>query len=147
MPKRTESQQTYETELRDDWLDRLAQFNEHFGRFVRDTLGVIFIAAALMSLLALAGYTSGSLLTSWANLLSLQFGWGSYLVVITIGYIGIALLRRANLAIGWGRFFALELAAFLTLGLLAALGESSIIQAEAGYGGRIGWGLITLFSW
>jgi S-DNA-T family DNA segregation ATPase FtsK/SpoIIIE len=147
MPKPTESQQTYEAELRDDWLDRLAQFNQHFGRFVRDALGVILIATALMSFLALAGYTRGSLLTPWSDLLSLQFGWGSYLVVIAIGYVGIALLRRANLAIGWGRLFALELATFLMLGLLAALGDSSIVRAEAGYGGRIGWGLITLFSW
>jgi S-DNA-T family DNA segregation ATPase FtsK/SpoIIIE len=147
MPNRTEPHHTYESELREDWLDRLAQFDQHFGRFVRDALGVFLIAAALMSFLALGGYTNGALLTPWSDLLSLQFGWGSYLVVTAIGYVGIALLRRDNLAIGWSRFFALELAAFLTLGLLAALGESSIIQAEAGYGGRIGWGLITLFSW
>ena len=148
MPKRSEPQHTYESEMRDDWLDRLARFNEHFGRFVRDALGVILIAAALMSLLALGGYTRGVLLTPWSDLLSLQFGWGSYLVVLAIGYVGFALLRRDSLAIGWGRLFALELAAFLTLGLLAALGGYSLLRAEAGAdGGRIGWGLITLFSW
>ena len=148
MPKRSEPQHTYESEMRDDWLDRLARFNEHFGRFVRDALGVILIAAALMSFLALGGYTRGVLLTPWSDLLSLQFGWGSYLVVLAIGYVGFALLRRDNLAIGWGRLFALELAAFLTLGLLAALGGYSLLRAEAGAdGGRIGWGLITLFSW
>jgi S-DNA-T family DNA segregation ATPase FtsK/SpoIIIE len=134
--------------MRDDWLDRLARFNEHFGRFVRDALGVLLIAAALMSFLALGGYTRGALLTPWSDLLSLQFGWGSYLVAIAIGYVGFALLRRDSLAIGWGRLFALELAAFLTLGLLAALGGNSLLRAEAGAdGGRIGWGLITLFSW
>ncbi|MCI0554247.1 MAG: hypothetical protein L0287_25140, partial [Anaerolineae bacterium] len=148
MPKRSEPQHTYESEIRDDWLDRLARFNEHFGRFVRDALGVLLIAAALMSFLALGGYTRGALLTPWSDLLSLQFGWGSYLVVLAIGYVGFALLRRDSLAIGWGRLFALELAAFLTLGLLAALGGYSLLRAEAGAdGGRIGWGLITLFSW
>ena len=148
MPKPSEPQHTYESEMRDDWLDRLADFNEHFGRFIRDALGVLLIAAALMSFLALGGYTRGALLTPWSDLLSLQFGWGSYLVALAIGYVGFALLRRDNLAIGWGRLFALELAAFLTLGLLAALGGNSLLRAEAGAdGGRIGWGLITLFSW
>lgn len=148
MPKRFEREHTYESELRDDWLDRLASFNEHFGRFIRDALGVLLIAAALMSFLALGGYTRGSLLTPWSDLLSLQFGWGSYLVVVAIGYVGFVLLRRDSLAIGWGRLFALELAAFLTLGLLAALGGNSLLRAEAGAdGGRIGWGLVTLFSW
>ena len=148
MPKHSDSPQTYETEIRDDWLDRIARFNDHFGRFLRDALGVLLVAAALMSVLALGGYTGGALLTPWSELLSLQFGWGAYLVAISIGYIGFALLRRDNLAIGWGRLFALELAAFLTLGLLAALGGNSLLRAEAGAdGGRIGWGLITLFSW
>lgn len=148
MPKRSEREHTYESELRDDWLDRLASFNEHFGRFIRDALGVLLIAAALMSFLALGGYTRGSLLTPWSDLLSLQFGWGSYLVVVAIGYVGFVLLRSDSLAIGWGRLFALELAAFLTLGLLAALGGNSLLRAEAGAdGGRIGWGLVTLFSW
>ena len=148
MPKPSEPQQTYESEIRDDWLDRMASFNEHFGRFVRDALGVLLIAAALMSFLALGGYTRGSLLTPWSDLLSLQFGWGAYLVALAIGYVGFALLRREGLAIGWGRLFALELAAFLTLGLLASLGGNSLLRAEAGAdGGRIGWGLITLFSW
>lgn len=148
MSKRSDSKQMYESEVPDDLLDRLARFNEHFGRFVRDALGVLLVAAALMSILALGGYTRGTLLTPWSDLLSLQFGWGAYIVALAIGYVGIALLRRDNLAIGWGRLFALELAAFLTLGLLAALGGNSLLRAEAGAdGGRIGWGLITLFSW
>ena len=132
--------------MRDDWLDRLARFNEHFGRFVRDALGVVLIAAAIMSFLALGGYTRGALLTPWSDVLSLQFGWGAYLVVLAIGYVGLALLRRDSLAIGWGRLFALELASFLTLGLLAASGGNSLLRAEAGAdGGRIGWGIVTLF--
>src|SRR5687768_3360237 len=146
MPKNPQPQNIYESEMRDDWLDRVAHFNEHFGRFIRDALGVILIAAAIMSFLALGGYTRGALLTPWSDILSLQFGWGAYLVVLAIGYVGLALLRRDSLAIGWGRLFALELAAFLTLGLLAASGGNSLLRAEAGAdGGRIGWGIVTLF--
>ena len=145
MSRSSEPQSMYEAEAGEDWLDRLARFNQHFGRFVRDTLGVILIAAALMTLLALRGYTNGVLLTPWANLLSLWFGWGAYLVVIALGYSGYAFLRRSNLPLPWGRLFALEIAAFLTLGLLAALHENSLARAESGLdGGRIGWGMVTL---
>ncbi|HET9588490.1 MAG TPA: DNA translocase FtsK [Anaerolineales bacterium] len=146
MPKHSSSQHTYEPELRGDWLDRLARFNEHFGRFLRDALGVSLIAVAIMSFLALRGYTQGSLLTPWASLLSLWFGWGSYLIVIAIGYAGLSLLFPEKISIGWSRVFALEIAAFLTLGLLAARGGNSLVSAEAGAdGGRVGWGLVTLF--
>ncbi len=146
MPKNSNPQHTYEPELRDDWLDRMARFNQHFGRFVRDSLGVLLIALALMSFLALRGYTKGILLTPWASLLSLWFGWGSYLIIIAISYAGLSLLLRDKASLGWGRVFALELAAFLTLALLAAMGGNSLLRAETGAdGGRIGWGLITLF--
>src|ERR1051325_6159692 len=146
MTRSSQSQSSYESEVSDDWLDRFARFNEHFGRFVRDTLGVIFIAAALMTLLALRKYTEGILLTPWASLLSLWFGWGAYLIVIAIGYMGYAFLRRSSNPLPWGRLFALELAAFLTLGLLAAWGGNSLLRAESGAdGGRVGWGLVTLF--
>jgi len=146
MPKHSNPPHAYEPELREDWLDRLARFNQHFGRFVRDGLGVLLIATALMSFLALRGYTQGALLTPWASLLSLWFGWGSYLIVIAISYAGLSFLLQDKMFPGWGRVFALELAAFLTLGLLAALGGNSLLRAETGAdGGRIGWGLVTLF--
>src|SRR4030095_135265 len=136
----------YESEMRDSWLDRIAQFNRHFGRFLRDALGVILIAFALMTYLALGGFTQGMLLTPWAKLLLLWFGWGSYLVVIAFGYAGLNLLRGARTSLSWGRLFALEIASFLTLSLFAALGGNNLIDAEAGaYGGRIGWGLTELF--
>jgi len=146
MTKKIKSQRRYESEMRDGWLDRLAQFNQHFGRFMGDTLGVVLIALALMSFLALGNYTEGALLSPWADLLSLWFGWGAYLVVVAIGYSGFSLLRRAGTPLSWGRLFALELASFLTLGLLAAIGGNSLLRAEAGAdGGRIGWGLTRLF--
>ena len=146
MSKSPEPQNTYESEVRDDWLDRVARFNEHFGRFARDAFGVLLLALALMTLLALAGFTDGLLLTPWANAISLWFGWGAYLIVLTIGYAGYALLRHSSTSLPWGRLFALELAALLTLGLLAALKGNDPIRAEAHLdGGRIGSGLVTLF--
>ena len=134
-----------------DWLDRLMWFNLHFGRFARDVVGVMLVALALITLLALAGWNQGpqdvreTLVTLWARVLSIWFGWGSYLVTISIGLAGLALLRRNQGTFSFGRFIALELALLLTLGLLAIVGELSIDLADSGkYGGRIGWGLGSL---
>jgi DNA segregation ATPase FtsK/SpoIIIE, S-DNA-T family len=146
MTRHSKSNSAYEPEPRDEWLDRLAQFNRHFGRFLRDASGVALIALALMSVLALGDYTEGAFLSPWADQLSLWFGWGAYLIVIAIGYAGFMLLRRGATPISWSRLFALELAALLTLGLLAAVWSNSLLRAEAGMdGGRIGWGITELF--
>jgi S-DNA-T family DNA segregation ATPase FtsK/SpoIIIE len=146
MSREPEPQRTYDSEVRDDWLDRFASFNQHFGRFIRDALGVLFIAVALITLLALRGYTAGVLLTPWTNLLLVWFGWGAYLIVIAIGYIGYAFLRRSTTPLPWGRLFALEVVAFLSLALLAAIQGNSLLRAESGMdGGRVGWGLVKLF--
>ena len=143
---RSNSDQGYDSDIPAGWLDRLAQFNRHFGRFVRDALGVILIAFALMTFLALRNFTQGLVLTPWADMLRLWLGWGSYLLVVAFGYAGFALLRQRGTPISWGRIFALEVASFLTLSLFAAFGGNNIADAEAGaYGGRIGWGLTELF--
>jgi S-DNA-T family DNA segregation ATPase FtsK/SpoIIIE len=135
-----------ESEVRDDWLDRFASFNQHYGRFALDTLGIVLIAIALMTLLALGKYTTGVLLTLWTNWLSYWLGWGTYLLAIAIGYLGYIFLRRRRIVVPWGRLFTLEIAALLTLGLLAAREGNSLLRAVSGMdGGRVGWGLTTLF--
>ena len=128
-----------------DWLERLSRFNLHFGRFLRDAIGVLLVAFALMSLLAVLRFTDGALLTPFADSLKLWFGWGSYLVLFGLGYLGYSLLRHDGSDLHWGQLIALELAALLTLGLFAVFGGNDLIRAEAGKdGGRLGWGLITL---
>lgn len=130
---------------RNDWLERLARFNLRFGRFVRDAAGVLLIAFALMSLLAVWRITDGALLTPFANLLTIWFGWGGFLILFAIGYIGYSLLRREGGEIHWWRLIALELASLLTLGLFAVSQGNNLIRAESGMdGGRLGWGMITL---
>jgi len=130
-----------------DWLDRLLRFNLHYGRFARDALGVILLAFALMTLLALMGISQGTLLSPWAGLLSLWFGWGSYLVAISIGLAGLAVLRWEQGSFSFGRFIAIEIALLLSLGLLAIIGGNSVERADLGMdGGRIGWGLAALVS-
>ena len=128
-----------------DWLDRLLRFNLHFGRFARDTVGVILLAFALMTLLALMGISQGTLLSPWASVLFLWFGWGSYLVAISLGLAGFTILRWEQGIFSFGRFIAIEIALLLSLGLLAVIGGNSVERADSGLdGGRIGWGLAAL---
>ncbi|MCC6500184.1 MAG: DNA translocase FtsK [Anaerolineales bacterium] len=135
-----------EPEPRNNWLDRLARLDERFGKYARDAFGVFMLAAALMTFLALSKLTQGLILTPWADFLSLWLGWGAYLAAIAFGYIGFATLSHSGTRLGLGRVVALELASLLTLSLLAAIGGGSLIRAEAGAdGGRVGWGLVTLF--
>lgn len=130
---------------RSDWLERLARFNSQFGRFVRDALGVSLIAFAVMAFFAIWNWTDGFLLTPIAFLLRTWFGWGSLLILVGMIYLGYALLQRERTNIRWGRIIALELAALLTLGLLAAFQGNDLFRAESGMdGGRLGWGLVRL---
>ena len=100
------------------------------------------IAIALMSLLALWGITNGILLNPWSEFLSKWFGWGSYIIILAIGYGGLVLLRRNGKPLSLIRVLSLELAALLTLGVLAVIGSDSLARAEAGQdGGRLGWGI------
>jgi S-DNA-T family DNA segregation ATPase FtsK/SpoIIIE len=128
-----------------DWLERLAHLNLHFGRFLRDAAGLLLLGLALMSLLALWGITQGALLSPFAGLLSIWFGWGGYLIIAAIAYGGLSLLRREAGHVKWGRLIAIEVGSLLTLGLLAAIGGNDLTRADSGKdGGRLGWGLITL---
>jgi len=147
MPRKRQ-QPFQQEELKNDWLDRLVRLDLYFGRFARDTAGVLLLAFSLMTLLALAGVSqNAALLTPWAALLSLWFGWGSYLVGLSIGLLGYSLLRRTEGTNTLGRFLTVEFALLLTLCLLAVLGGNSLDRADAGLdGGRVGWGL-TFLAW
>lgn len=130
-----------------DWLDRLAGFNVHFGRFARDVFGVGMVALALMSLLALLGQSKGVILTPWSNLLSYWFGWGSILIVVTIAISGFWLLRRNDARLNWGRIIQVEVVLLLTLGVLSLMSGNSLEKAISGrYGGVLGWGLARAFG-
>ena len=141
-----------------------------FQRFLRDIFGIFLLALSTMTLLSLIapGLAGGSLLMGWKYFLNQWLGLGSFLMVLALGTIGLLLLRKqSRLIIGqkpglqpipgnspeekfyppipWMRLFVLEIGAFTSLALLAALGGNSLVRAELGQdGGRIGWGLAEL---
>ena len=130
-----------------DWLERLSRFNLQFGRFLRDAIGVALIAFAVMSLLAIWKITEGALLTPFASLLTIWFGWGSFIIIAAIGYFGYSLLQQERGDVHWRQIISLEIASLLTLGLVSVAMGNDLVRAEAGMdGGRLGWGLATLAS-
>ena len=129
-----------------NWMDRLAQLETHFGRFLWDILGVLLFAFSLITLLGIFG-SKGVLLAAWAKLLKDWLGLGNILVVIAGGALGLLAIRRSIRAVKvpWGRVIAIELAAFLALALLSLLSGSSLTEKSM-LGGRIGWGLAHMLT-
>jgi S-DNA-T family DNA segregation ATPase FtsK/SpoIIIE len=99
---------------------------------------------------------AGKSLSLWGAFLRVWLGWGSLLMVIGLGILGLVLLRvrtsqvkpgedpfsSAIAQVRWRRVFALEMGARAILALLAVFGGYSLERAESGLdGGRIGWGL------
>ena len=148
MPEKRDYQA--EEPSRPDLVDWLQQIQVHFGRFAFDIGGVSLFAFALMTLLALLDLTGGSLLTPWKLTLWRWLGYGSIFIVIATGIAGLTLMRKpvnGERQINWWRVTAFELAAFLTLTLLAIIGGTSVERAEAGQdGGYTGWALAQLLG-
>ncbi len=134
--------------------DRTTNFSEqlnkvkiHFGRFLWDVLGVLLIVIALLTLLGLFGLTQGSLIGVWVELLKIELGWGSYLIVLMAAFLGYFAFRfsRHPFQVKWGKVISFEFAAFLSLAVLSIIGGNHLAIAEQGkWGGRIGWSIASI---
>ncbi|OQY88879.1 MAG: hypothetical protein B6D39_10555 [Anaerolineae bacterium UTCFX2] len=147
------SKQTLRPPAAEDSRVDLLSLLTRFQPYLRDIAGVSLLALALMTLVALSlPHLAGGLLLRWAETLRRFFGWGSFWFVLVFGLLGFwALKRRAEGESPTGRFwlrlFALEVAAFASLALLAVAGGLDPARAEVGLdGGRVGWGLGELLS-
>jgi len=130
-----------------NWMDRLSRLETHFGRFLWDILGVFLLAFALMTLLGIFGLSKGTLLEKWISFLGIWLGWGSFLLILATGAVGLLALRRSRHAVKvrWGQVIALEMAAFLTLAVLSVLSGNRLTEGNM-WGGQIGWGLSMLVT-
>ncbi len=134
-----------------------------FQRFAWDFIGVVLLAVALITLIALylPQLSQGVLITLWRGLLRHAFGYGAILVVIWCGVAGVMVLRQRSskpsdqaetgdrLAnkVSWGHIISLELAGFSILGLISVIGGKVAERAELGLdGGFVGWGLAELVA-
>lgn len=127
------------------WQDTIVRVILRFQRFLSDAVGLFLLAFALITLLALFGWTEGLLITPWAELLRQWLGYGGVLIALIIVWAGWQIVRQREITLAtlpWGRILALEVAAFAVLTLLTLLGGASLERAEAGLdGGLVGWGL------
>ena len=120
----------------------------------REIIGVLLIALALLSLLALSNLTRGSLSDGWSSLLYGLFGWGAFAFAAMLGALGVLVIARTqNIvpATPWRSIIAIEIAFFAFLPVLTAFGAFEdedlwrmITQGNGG--GVVGWGLLTIVA-
>ena len=130
------------------WMERALNLVARFTRFGWDLLGTLLVAFAVLTILALLGLTSGTLVSPLEWFLRHWLGWGSWLVPIIAALGGLLTFRRLwsnPSSIRYSRVFAFEGAVLSLLPLLAVTGGTSLERAESGLdGGVVGWGLAEL---
>ncbi len=131
---------------------RRRQLRFSSGARSREIGGILIIALALVSLLALAGLTRGSSSDWWSQGLYRLFGWGAFVFVIFLGAIGVILLARSTdrlptfpwRAIIFGEIAFIAL--LVTLHALAANPDTWKLAIDGEGGGIIGWGLLSILT-
>ena len=135
------------TDFHQNWLSKIQPILSRYGL---DFLGISMFAMAVLTLFGLIGWTAGSLIINWVNLITQWFGWGSYCFVIVFAAIGFWSFRRrifGDIRFPLSRVLAFELCFFNAISLLSIYGGMDLQRAESGMdGGFIGWGLANLFS-
>jgi S-DNA-T family DNA segregation ATPase FtsK/SpoIIIE len=130
--------------------ERRRQLRFTFGARGREIAGVLLIALAILSLLALSYITSGSLADGWSKWLYHLFGWGAFGAVALMGGLGVLLIWLAQdmgRPTPWRMIISLEVAFLSLLGALHAYaaGDNLWQIMENGEGGGVfGWALVTL---
>ena len=131
-------------------IDQLGGIVQKFDRFTWDVAGIALIAFSLVTLLALVGWTKGTLLSPWGEFLKKGLGLGSYPAVLLVGFLGYWLMRRRMedpARLNLGQILALEGLVFVLMAFLAVFNGLSLQRADAGLdGGIVGWGLASLLS-
>jgi S-DNA-T family DNA segregation ATPase FtsK/SpoIIIE len=123
-----------------------------FGARGREVAGVLLMALAILSLLALIFVTSGRLADWWRDGLYHLFGWGAFGFAVLIGLLGFLIFRVAQGAITsipWRMIIGLELAFVGSLGALHAFSPFSDpwqMAAKGEGGGLLGWSLLTVIA-
>ncbi len=131
---------------------RRRQLRFSAGTRSREIGGVVIIALAVVSLLALAGLTPGSVSDWWSNGLYQLFGWGAFAFAIGLGAIGVMLLARtasSKPAFPWRAIIFGEIAfvaLLVTLHAFAANPDPWKMAIDGEGGGIIGWGLLSILE-
>ncbi len=117
-------------------------------RYGLDILGVVLAAAAVLTLFALIGWTSGDLIDRWRIFLHRYFGSGSFVFILLFLFFAFWIFRRRIFGIKniqlW-KIIGFEIAYFALLAYFALQSSVSLegIGGEIN-GGIIGWGIADL---
>ncbi|MBI5563554.1 MAG: hypothetical protein HY870_01575, partial [Chloroflexi bacterium] len=121
-----------------------------FGARGREIAGVLLIALAILSFLALIFVATGSVADPWSDWLYNLFGWGAFGAVALVGGLGgllIWLAQDMGLSTPWRMIISLEVAFVSLLGALHAYAAGADlwqIMKQGEGGGVFGWALVTL---
>ena len=114
--------------------------------FPPEVWGFLLIAVGAVTMLALMGITKGLVSDGWTRFLRRIFGWGAWVVALSLIVGGVALLIRRTLRerikAPWSTVIGVELAFVAILGMTHSLDRSPdpMLTAETGRGGGyIGW--------
>lgn len=149
-PKNSEEKAGKNSAIPPSLQDRNRELYYYVRKFGWDLLGTLLLLVGVLSVFGSFGFSQGSLLNLWVKLLRHSFGWGTYLLIVSILYMGVAcflyrLGKKTGLTLG--RILALEAAFFCLLAILSALSGIDLGRAEAGMdGGTIGWGMAKLLG-
>lgn len=126
-------------------IQKITGFFGQFRRFGWDLIGLVLILITILSLLGLLGISKGAIITPWVKTISKFFGWGSIVVILMLGLVGVSSLRYSagrKFPLTLGKVIAIEGAFFSLLACLSIFGGFSLDRAEMGKdGGVLGWGL------
>ncbi len=119
-------------------------------RYADDIGGIVLVAAALLTVLGISGWTHGGLIDPWASFIKRWFGLGAILFPLVMIFGALLLFNRRRgrpVEVRWSQIIALELAIFGLLALFAFIDGLDLPRAESGHaGGIVGWGLATLLD-
>lgn len=119
-------------------------------RYADDVGGVALVAAALLTILGISGWTHGGLIDPWAMFLKRWFGLGALLFPTAMMFGAWLLFNRRRgrpIEVKWAQVIALELVLFGLLALFAFVDGLDLPRAESGHaGGIVGWGVATLLD-
>ena len=127
----------------DEWLIK------HAAPRQQEIAGIAIVIIGAFTLLALAGLNLGSLSAWWKKILQQIFGWGSWIVALSLIFGGIHLALRSvgrPWQISAGQVIGFEIAFIISLALChltsANQADTSLALAISGKGGGyIGWAL------
>jgi S-DNA-T family DNA segregation ATPase FtsK/SpoIIIE len=123
-----------------------------FGHRQQEILAILLLVVAMLTLLGLAGATTGLLVDAWTRFLQQAFGLGAYPLAMGVAALGAWLLLCSvdqTPTLRWKTLTGLQIAFLAALALIhqAAPDDKSLALAQEGQGGGyIGWAIADLMQ-